>query len=395
LTAEINLGANDNGIAGHPNILRGQAGETIIIDGQDTVSHIIKASGSSYWRITNLTIQDGKDSAFGAQSSTTNTDITLDHLTITRNVGTSVDYKGFDISTNAGQIMTNLLIEDISITNLLSTGFWLADCNNLIIRRVNITNCGTAGLVHCAVYLDDGTLNFLIEDVIVTNFTSSSPAFKCAISDAATVAGTFNRCQAINTGTGGFEMIGAATDTFYMTNCYVYSDGGMTNAFRFSTNSNEYVYNCTVVGSFIASVFRMDEAGTRTVVMKNNIFSGTAGFVIRSAAATCTLTSDYNCFIGGGHFAYMDAANHTWAEWIAAPHSYDEHSLTWGTDPLLASTYILSANSPCINTGATLADVTTDIRGVVRPQGAAYDIGAYEFISATMQGCVLSGGVLH
>jgi hypothetical protein len=64
------------------------------------------------------------------------------------------------------------------------------------------------------------------------------------------------------------------------------------------------------------------------------------------------------------------------------------------SNPLLTG-YVLSATSPCINTGTTLAAVTTDIRGVTRPQGAEYDIGAYEFVGATMQGCVLSGGVLH
>jgi parallel beta-helix repeat protein len=39
----------------------------------------------------------------------------------------------------------------------------------------------------------------------------------------------------------------------------------------------------------------------------------------------------------------------------------------------------LQAVSPAINAGAPLAEVTTDFAGTSRPQGAAYDIGAYEY----------------
>jgi hypothetical protein len=39
----------------------------------------------------------------------------------------------------------------------------------------------------------------------------------------------------------------------------------------------------------------------------------------------------------------------------------------------------ITENSPAIDAGMTLAEVTTDILGVERPQGDAYDIGAYEY----------------
>jgi parallel beta-helix repeat protein len=41
----------------------------------------------------------------------------------------------------------------------------------------------------------------------------------------------------------------------------------------------------------------------------------------------------------------------------------------------------LHASSPAINAGVTLAEVATDAEGTRRPQGPAYDIGAYEFVS--------------
>ena len=40
----------------------------------------------------------------------------------------------------------------------------------------------------------------------------------------------------------------------------------------------------------------------------------------------------------------------------------------------------LRVGSPAIDHGVCLAGVTTDQRGVIRPQGSACDIGAYEWV---------------
>lgn len=54
------------------------------------------------------------------------------------------------------------------------------------------------------------------------------------------------------------------------------------------------------------------------------------------------------------------------------------------TDPhfvnAAADDFRLQATSPAINAGVTISLVPTDRLGVTRPQGAAYDIGAYEFV---------------
>ena len=71
----------------------------------------------------------------------------------------------------------------------------------------------------------------------------------------------------------------------------------------------------------------------------------------------------------------------TLAEWRQAS-GQDAHSFV-GTPTSLfvdpgANDYRLSAASPAIDAGETRADVPTDIVGVARPQGARFDIGAYE-----------------
>jgi len=56
------------------------------------------------------------------------------------------------------------------------------------------------------------------------------------------------------------------------------------------------------------------------------------------------------------------------------------------TDPLLDAEYIPGAGSPAIDAGLDLATIgitlMADYNGVARPQGAAYDIGAFEVIVA-------------
>ena len=49
---------------------------------------------------------------------------------------------------------------------------------------------------------------------------------------------------------------------------------------------------------------------------------------------------------------------------------------------LAANNFHLSAGSPAIDSGATV-QLATDYDGVPRPQGAAYDIGAYEYPEAS------------
>lgn len=56
------------------------------------------------------------------------------------------------------------------------------------------------------------------------------------------------------------------------------------------------------------------------------------------------------------------------------------------TDIFVSATdFRLKSGSPAIDTGFTLAEVTTDFLGVPRPQGPKYDIGAYEYSVDTDQ----------
>jgi len=46
---------------------------------------------------------------------------------------------------------------------------------------------------------------------------------------------------------------------------------------------------------------------------------------------------------------------------------------------LNSSNYHLQADSPCVDSGTSVGAPSTDLDGTTRPQGAGYDMGAYEF----------------
>jgi hypothetical protein len=52
-----------------------------------------------------------------------------------------------------------------------------------------------------------------------------------------------------------------------------------------------------------------------------------------------------------------------------------------------ANDYRLNSNSPAIDSGITISSVTNDYAGNSRPQGAGYDIGAYEYTSGSPPQC--------
>jgi hypothetical protein len=86
------------------------------------------------------------------------------------------------------------------------------------------------------------------------------------------------------------------------------------------------------------------------VVFDHNAFSGNPSFTID--------------FTGGSSdYTYTESATASYDPLFAAPTSGDFH---------------LQASSPAIDTGMTIAEVTTDFDGTPRPQGAGYDLGAYE-----------------
>jgi hypothetical protein len=124
-----------------------------------------------------------------------------------------------------------------------------------------------------------------------------------------------------------------------------------------------------------------------SITLKNNIVYGYDNYLFYNVNTNTNIISDYNLFYrpsAGSAFRWNNIT-YTLAQFATyqAASSQDAHSIS--TNPLLvsASDFHLQAGSPCKDAGATLAGVTDDYEGNARPQGAGYDIGAYEYASTT------------
>ena len=123
-------------------------------------------------------------------------------------------------------------------------------------------------------------------------------------------------------------------------------------------------------------------------IVRDNILynrnPGHGGIDYQTALDAAHTDSDYNLFGGTCTVTTNDGDAHfTLVQWQALGHelhsSCSDISNTV-VNPL--SDYHLKTNSPAINAGLTLTNVTYDIEWLTRPAGPASDIGAYEFGAA-------------
>jgi len=185
------------------------------------------------------------------------------------------------------------------------------------------------------------------------------------------------------TGTLGIYLMSAA-------NCFVANNfvtGTTSNCIYFNTASGNLIYNNTLVA---------DSASTSAMAMYQNSSSNTFYNNIVVSSWVCLYTgsmpaySDNNCWYrhdGNAALFYLSNVGQlTLSAWRSrSANRLDMHSI--GVDPLLVDETAdlhLQSSSPCIDTGMTLASVTTDIDG--QPRTTPYDIGADEYVPTGLEG---------
>ena len=111
------------------------------------------------------------------------------------------------------------------------------------------------------------------------------------------------------------------------------------------------------------------------VEIENNLFYENAiGGVASYDAHGGGIALDHNDFFGnpsfdvdftggGSDYAHTEHASKTYDPAFAAP---------------MSGAFHLKAHSPAVDSGLALSVVTTDFDGTARPQGAGYDLGAFE-----------------
>lgn len=106
--------------------------------------------------------------------------------------------------------------------------------------------------------------------------------------------------------------------------------------------------------------------------IKNNIFYDLPGTIIGIGDSASRLGLDV-----GYNLSYRSDGRRLWG----SPYLHD----LWAVNPLFVDPteddFHLQSQSPAIDAGESLPNVTDDVEGTPRPQGGGFDIGAYEVIA--------------
>ncbi|MGH7344058.1 MAG: right-handed parallel beta-helix repeat-containing protein, partial [Candidatus Rokuibacteriota bacterium] len=147
--------------------------------------------------------------------------------------------------------------------------------------------------------------------------------------------------------------------------------------------NNQILHNTIVQASDARWALNIQNASTGNVVRNNILYNlhASRGSIDISADSLSGFVSDSNVVMD--RFSTDGGSTRlTLAQWRSAT-GQDLHSIVATPATLFVdfagNDYHLSATSPARDAGATLATVTEDLEGAVRPQGTASDIGAYEF----------------
>ncbi len=139
-----------------------------------------------------------------------------------------------------------------------------------------------------------------------------------------------------------------------------------------TTLFNNIIYNIAAGSTSQPGNAGIALAGTNNTAWNNTIYS------VRNSGIRIDATS--SGAVVQNNIVYLSSvANYSDGGGASTTH---DHELE-GTDPVFvnagAADFHIQTSSPAKNAGVTLAGVPTDFDGIARPQGAAYDIGAYEF----------------
>ena len=349
----------------------------------------IKSTGSRYGFILtgdNLIVDgfnlDGFATAINFGKSTTQKNLILKNIKITNSgEGLAGSYDG----TNT--ILQGALFKNIEIKNPDTSGYVIGlhcggpPCQDIRITNTNIDLTGSAGGGSGAdgIAMETGN-NILIEDSIVTGASADGIDLKASkVAVVNTIVKHITR-NGIKFWQGGDIINSISTDTG--ADAAIVFDG--PGKYRI-INSVVAYHNKNGQNSYTAT-FGYDGGGSNMEVeILNSIFHKNVGSVWINDQAKLTIKN--NIFSGGTQTGrYIDykgvAYGDTYAQqgWGQKLTELDA-SLMETKDALFVdapnNNFQLKENSPAIDTGITTL-ATTDLSGNVRPQGKAFDVGAYE-----------------
>ncbi len=274
-------------------------------------------------QIINCTIANNGDTGIGIAATT---DFVVRGNTVTGN-----NYRHFYTQWHAGGIKAASgawgLYENNEINSNYGSGLWLDYCNSANTNTIRNNYIHDNGPDEAAIFYEAGTHGLIYNNVLVNN----------------------NRRG-------------------------IYVSG----------SSDVQIYNNTIIAqrgiSGIEVLARSGVPSTNTVVQNNIIANGTSGRDLYMSTGTGN-SSNYNVFYRATGFIlnYNGGTYTSLTNWRSAT-GFDMNSQGVNPQFIVGSgdDYRLASTSPAIDVGIIRPEVTVDYLGAARPQGLAYDVGAYE-----------------
>ena len=259
---------------------------------------------------------------------------------------------------------------------------------------------GCTGLGVCMESSGNTSPTLLVDSEISGNFRKKSETFGIGVRINGGNVNQVLRCRIIGntsytdtiTGRGGNGVFINGASKSIVEECVIASNG-----WNGVWMSNGTIRNCLIYGHSNTSSAR--EAGVRMSggSLYNNTIANNSSLTANSGLIMTSGTAVNNIVYGNGESGDLTVSGGTFNTNIVGSASITTSKATGNiaTDPVFAapghSDFRTGFDSPAYDKGATVSSVTRDFLGTERPQGGAYDIGAYEYVvdASTLQAAII------
>jgi hypothetical protein len=371
----------NSGTAGNVITFTAYPGDTVIIDGTGISSGsdghgLVEITGKSYITIDGFEVQN-EDTAGGIVGNGECRYITVQNCTV-HDIAHSGIFFLYSWNYTPGK-MSHIIIDNCETydTNLLPGDEAIAF---IAVENFEVKNCIVRDTGSIAIDMKQGTRNGSVHNCEVYN--AGSGIYIDARDGVADGISIYNNlCHDIG-GSAGIiiesEEIGAGITNLMVYNNIVYdcNDGIYFGSYGAQPEEVSFaVFNNTLYNNDLGIALLQTYDRYTSGVIRNNIIAGTSGqsLLTYSAYNDTTKTDpggrviiDHNLFYNPGGYSTKYGTNSIKA------------------NPLLVnptSNFSIPAGSPAVDAGSSEDAPSFDYANAPRPQGAAYDIGAYEYQS--------------
>jgi hypothetical protein len=325
--------------------------------------------------------------------------ITISKLDIT-GWSTAVYISGSSGSVYSAQnAASNIIIENLYMFTTLGRGVFIQTSDNIIIRNNYIITPDDVPEQTDGIYSQRSFDNiYEYNTIIINNVNNCNSCHNDGIQGYldTDITYRYNYIEQNNTKHDGNAQgiyVTTSNGTLYAYGNVVYGPNTrnalLTNANYFGSVATMIAYGNTLVGGGWGVLSFKDSAES---IAKNNIIvSYQSGAVLPriEGGYSSPKNWDYNLYYAPNSSYFFNNTIKNFAQWQAA--GFDIHG-KYGDPRFIevktAGNFRLLSSSPAIDIGASLgAPYNYDKDGVSRPQGTAWDIGAYEYVGGTVS-CV-------